>query len=87
MATHPGATGRKSGDGEGCEHAGFLLYRRIPPQDCAALPINDAAEYLGVSRSQTYNLLRAGLIKSVHIGSRNVVLRSSCDEYLKSLLA
>jgi hypothetical protein len=78
MAPHPGATGRKIGDGgEGCEHAGFLLYRRIPPQDCAALPINDAAEYLGVSRSQTYNLLRAG----------HVVLRSSCDEYLKSLLA
>jgi excisionase family DNA binding protein len=80
MGLHPGATGKKSGD------PGVFVHRGLPPQDCAALSVNDSADYLGISRSQIYNLLRAGLIKSAHIGSRNVILRTSLDEYLKSLM-
>jgi excisionase family DNA binding protein len=87
MGLHPGATGRKSGGEVRGETSGFAVYRSLPPGACAALPINDAAEYVGISRSSIYNLLRAGLIKSVRIGSRNVILRASLDEYLKSLMA
>jgi excisionase family DNA binding protein len=85
MVLPAGATSQKEGGTN--DSRSLLVYRRIPPEDCARLPINDAASYLGISRSTVYNLLNAKKIKSVRIGSRNVVLRSSCDEYLKSLMA
>jgi excisionase family DNA binding protein len=57
----------------------------LAPQDCAGLPINAAADYLGIGRSSVYNLLAEGLIKSVQIRGRRIVLRASLDDYLKKL--
>jgi excisionase family DNA binding protein len=54
----------------------------LPPEQCAGLPINAAADYLGVGRTSIYTLLNNGSIKSVRILGRNIVLRSSLDEYI-----
>jgi excisionase family DNA binding protein len=59
----------------------------LPPRECAALPINTAADYLGVGRTTIYELLKQGLIRSIRVRSRNLILRSSLDDYVKSLSA
>jgi excisionase family DNA binding protein len=61
------------------------IFMPLPPEQCAALPINSAAEYLGVGRTTIYALLKVGMIRSNRIGTRNLVLRSSLDDYVKSL--
>lgn len=63
------------------------IFVPLAPEQCAALPINTAGEYLGVGRTTIYDLLKRGCIRSIRIGSRNLVLRRSLDDYLKSLSA
>jgi excisionase family DNA binding protein len=60
-------------------------FARMAPQECAGLDVNRTADYLGVGRSMVYVVLNRGLIKSVQIGSRRIILRNSLDDYLKSL--
>jgi excisionase family DNA binding protein len=61
------------------------IFTRVPPENCAGLGINDAGDYLGVGRTTIYDLLKKGFIKSIRVGSRNIVLRSSLDDYIHSL--
>jgi excisionase family DNA binding protein len=63
------------------------VFTSLPPSSCAALPINTAGEYIGVGRTMIYELLKKGAIRSVRVGSRNLVLRSSLDEYIQSRIA
>ncbi len=52
----------------------------------AALDINDAAKYIGVSRSKLYELKDSGKIKPpVDNDGKKVYLRKDLDAYLKSL--
>lgn len=52
----------------------------------AALDINDAAKYIGVSRSKLYELKDSGKIKPpVDNDGKKVYLRKDLDSYLKSL--
>jgi predicted DNA-binding transcriptional regulator AlpA len=56
----------------------------IEPQ---LLSIPDGATALGISRSGLYRLERAGLIRTVHVGSRHLVPASEITRYINSLLA
>jgi len=49
------------------------------------LSINDAAEVLSVSRGTVYNLLEAGAIKRVKIGSAARITMDSLKSYIASL--
>jgi excisionase family DNA binding protein len=45
----------------------------------------DAARLLGISRSQLYNLFKAGVIRARKIRGSTVVLRADLEHYLASL--
>jgi excisionase family DNA binding protein len=62
-----------------------ILSPLVNPQDRAGLGIDAAGEYIGVARTTIYTLLGKGLIKSVRIGARHIILRSSLDDYILSL--
>jgi excisionase family DNA binding protein len=49
------------------------------------LPLREAAEVLGISRSGIYRLQAAGKITFAHIGSKVVVKVPSIIAYLKSV--
>lgn len=57
----------------------------VTTQQQAGLRIDDAAQYLGISRRSVYRLIEAGELDRVKIGRRTVVLRESCDDYLVRL--
>jgi len=48
------------------------IFVPLGPEQCAALPINTAAEYLGVGRTTIYDLLKKGFIRSIRIGIQTV---------------
>lgn len=48
-------------------------------------PIDVAYRRLGISRAGLYNLLKAGKIRTVNIGRRSLVPRSSMTEFLHSI--
>lgn len=57
------------------------------PAPQGAMNIADTQVYLGrISRRQVYRLIDAGLIDRIHVGSRALVTRASCDRYLMSLV-
>lgn len=49
----------------------------------AAYSVLDAAQYLGVSRSQVYRLLADGSLDSLKIGSRRLIRRDAMDALLE----
>lgn len=59
----------------------------VPLSERAALTVRDAGSYVGLSRSRIYELISEGRLASRKIGSRRLVLRSSCDELLDSATA
>lgn len=50
-----------------------------------ALPISDAAKYMGVHRTTIYRLAHAGHLNIRKIGSRTILLREEIDHYLSKL--
>lgn len=50
----------------------------------ATMSIKEAAEYIGVSKNQMYELVHAGAIKSIRVGQRFVIPRHALDEFLQS---
>ncbi|WP_297734492.1 excisionase family DNA-binding protein [uncultured Maricaulis sp.] len=53
----------------------------------AAYSVLDAAQYLGVSRSQVYRLLADGSLDSLKIGSRRLIRRDAMDALLERSVA
>ncbi|MCJ8325345.1 MAG: helix-turn-helix domain-containing protein [Rhizobiales bacterium] len=49
------------------------------------LSLNDAARSIGVCRATFYNLLNQGLIKSVKIGTRRLIVQDSLFDYVERL--
>lgn len=49
----------------------------------AAYSVLDAAQYLGVSRSQVYRLLADGSLDSLKIGTRRLIRRDALDALLE----
>lgn len=49
------------------------------------LSLNDAAKSIGVCRATFYSLLDQGLIESVKIGTRRLIVQDSLVAYVKSL--
>lgn len=49
----------------------------------AAFSVVDAAQYLGVSRSQVYRLLADGSLDSLKIGTRRLIRRDALDALLE----
>lgn len=47
------------------------------------LRVEQAAEYIGVSRMQVFRLLRAGELGSFRVGRRRIIRRADCDEYIE----
>lgn len=54
-------------------------------QSCLLLSINDATRSIGVCRATFYELLNQGLIESVKIGARRLVVQKSLNTYVESL--
>jgi excisionase family DNA binding protein len=52
-----------------------------------AYPVNEAAELLGVSRSQLYELFSTGEVASLKIGTRRLVRHEALVDYLDRLEA
>ncbi len=52
-------------------------------QKRAAYSVLDAAQYLGVSRSQVYRLLADGSLDSLKIGTRRLIRRDAMDALLE----
>ncbi|MDE1567102.1 helix-turn-helix domain-containing protein [Aquabacter sediminis] len=59
----------------------------VPLGERAALGIREAAEYIGIGRTQIYALISEGRLASRKIGSRRLVLRESCDKLLAEATA
>lgn len=59
-----------------------------PPPSLAsgAMSLDEAADYLRISRSGVYRLLRSGRLKSARIGGRHLVRRSDVDDLLDSAI-
>ncbi|MGJ3232178.1 MAG: helix-turn-helix domain-containing protein [Oceanicaulis sp.] len=51
--------------------------------EARAFSVMEAAQYLGVSRSQVYRLLADGSLKSLKIGARRLVRRDALDALLE----
>lgn len=49
------------------------------------LSLNDAARSIGVCRATFYDLLNQGLIKSVKIGTRRLIVQESLIAYVEQL--
>ncbi len=49
------------------------------------LSLNEAAKAIGVCRATFYGLLDQGLIESVKIGTRRLIVQDSLIAYVKSL--
>ena len=49
----------------------------------AGLSLEEAGQYLGISRAALYRLLDTGAIRSFHIGRRRLILREEIDRYIR----
>lgn len=56
--------------------------RRMPTR---LLTVNEAAAFLAVGRSRMYELLAAGVVRSVHIGRSRRVPLGDLEDYVESL--
>ena len=52
----------------------------------AALSVEAACEYVGISRPTIYRLMDRGAIPSLHIGRRRLILKQHLDAYLQERL-
>jgi excisionase family DNA binding protein len=52
-----------------------------------ALPVVEAARFLGISRSRLYELMQDGEVRFLRIGRRRVVPRVALREFLADRLA
>lgn len=59
---------------------------QTPPVQPAAFNCSLACKYIGISRSELYRLLNAGRIHSVRLGKCRLILRSTLDAFLQSLV-
>ena len=50
-----------------------------------AISVEDAAMLLGIGRTVTYRLVLSGELRSVKIGRRRLVVRTSVEEYVSRL--
>ena len=48
--------------------------------------VEEAAALLGLGRTRTYELVMAEKIRSVKLGRRRLVVRSSLDDFVRTLL-
>ncbi len=55
----------------------------LPHDQRAALPIDPAADYIGVKRSTIYKFVREGRVRDIKILGRRVVLREDLDRILR----
>jgi excisionase family DNA binding protein len=55
--------------------------------ESALLRPEEVAEYLNIGRSMVYELMRAGKLESVRIGTCRRIPRAAADEYVRSLRA
>jgi excisionase family DNA binding protein len=51
------------------------------------ISVEEAAQALGIGRSQTYELVMGGQVESVKIGKRRLVVAASLDVYVQRLKA
>lgn len=49
----------------------------------AAFSVNQAAKYLGISRTGLYRLLNSGDLKTTRIGARTLIRRVDADAFLE----
>jgi len=50
-----------------------------PPISPVTMPVNAAADYLGISRATIYVLLRRGALTKVKLGHRTLIRRADLD--------
>jgi excisionase family DNA binding protein len=55
------------------------------PIEREAFGIPEVAERLGISRRTVYSMIEAGRLRSVHLGTRRLVLRSDLEAFLAAL--
>ena len=55
------------------------------PNDGLLLTIEETAKVLRIGQTRTYELVMSGLLRSVKIGRRRLVLRAGVDEYVTAL--
>jgi excisionase family DNA binding protein len=53
----------------------------------AAMSIEQAVHYVGISRSSIYGLIRSGELPVIHFGRRVVITRDSLDALLRQRAA
>jgi excisionase family DNA binding protein len=51
----------------------------------ALYPILDAAQVLGIGKTKTFELIRAGELETVRIGRRRLIPAAAIDEYVDRL--
>jgi excisionase family DNA binding protein len=65
------------------------VYVETTPTVTAVVPllyrVEEAAEALRLSRSQVYELIRSGALRTVKIGGRRRVPVTACTEYVETL--
>jgi excisionase family DNA binding protein len=49
--------------------------------------VEEASELLRLGRTRTYDFIRCGSIQGVMVGRRRLVVRSSLDPFVQSLIA
>ena len=53
----------------------------------AAFAIEEACQYINVSRATLYRLIGQGVIPSLHIRRRRLILKADLDQFLQERLA
>ncbi len=53
----------------------------------AALNINDATKYIGISRANLYRVLESGKLRPLNIGGRTLLRRTDLDALLENAAA
>ena len=51
------------------------------------ITVEEASELLRLGRTRTYDFIRCGSIQSVKVGRRRLIVRSSLDTFVQSLIA
>lgn len=55
-------------------------------QPTSVLTVNEACDYLRISRTGLYRILKTGRLRSAHIGRRTVFRRSDVDAFLETCI-
>jgi hypothetical protein len=58
----------------------------MPVQDRLTVPVNEFVKLSGIGRSHVYELLRSGVLRSVTIGKKRMVLVASYREVLEKAM-